>query len=41
MLKKREKEKTELSLPAFKKFNENIFFDESIPPDTFTPLVDA
>jgi hypothetical protein len=41
MLKRRENTKTDLPLPAFQKFNENIFFDESIPPDTFTPLADA
>jgi hypothetical protein len=41
MLKRRENVKTDLPLPAFQKFNENIFLDESIPPDTFTPLEDA
>jgi hypothetical protein len=41
MLKRKESNKTELSLPAFKKFNESIFYDDTIPQDTFTPLNDT
>jgi hypothetical protein len=41
MLKNKERDKTDLSIQAFKKFNESIFYDENIPPDVFTPLTDA
>jgi hypothetical protein len=41
MLKRKEDNKTELLLPAFKKFNESIFYDDTIPQDTFTPLNDT
>jgi hypothetical protein len=41
MLKRKVSEQTELPLHTFQKFNEKIFLDESIPPDTFTPLTDT
>jgi hypothetical protein len=41
MLKNKEREKTDLSTKAFKKFNESIFYDQAIPPDEYTPLTDA
>jgi hypothetical protein len=41
MLKQKGSDATGLSLQNFQKFNEDIFFDESISTDTFTPLRDA
>jgi hypothetical protein len=38
MLKQKDTSPIEISLDSFTKFNKNIFQDESIPPDTFTPL---
>ena len=41
MLKRKEQARAELSLSTFQEFNKEIFFDNTIPPDTFTPLTDA
>ena len=41
MLKQKGNDISELSLECFQKFNEEIFFDHTIQPDAFTPLMDA
>ena len=41
MLKQKGNDVSELSLERFQKFNEEIFFDHTIQPDAFTPLMDA
>jgi hypothetical protein len=38
MLKQRETSPVEISLATFTRFNKNIFHDQTIPPDTYTPL---
>jgi hypothetical protein len=41
MLKRKDQARAELSLSTFQEFNKEIFFDNTIPPDKFTPLTDA
>jgi hypothetical protein len=41
MLKQKGNDTSELSLARFQQFNEDIFFDHTIQPDAFTPLLDA
>jgi hypothetical protein len=41
MLKTRSAQQTDLSLEEFSNFNREVFFDEAIPPDRYTPLADA
>ena len=38
MLKQRDTSPIEISLDTFTKFNKAIFHDDTIPPDTYTPL---
>jgi hypothetical protein len=41
MLKHKDDTTIELPLQEFKEYNESIFYDENITPDTFTPLENA
>ena len=40
MLKHKDNTTIELPLQEFKEYNESIFYDEKIIPDTYTPLAD-
>jgi hypothetical protein len=41
LLKNNGNESTDLPLQTFADFNKEVFYDESIPMDTFTPLTNA
>jgi hypothetical protein len=38
MLKQKDTNEVEISIAKFTKFNKDIFHNEDIPPDTYTPL---